>query len=280
MGENKKRMKEKKESAAVQQKKKNPFSFLLLLCCLAVAGFSAYKLYTFYRGYHDADLEYEALTDYVEIDDTLPEDADDGKKTSKCPITVDFDALRTINEDVVAWIYIPGTQVNYPVVQGTDNEYYLNYSFEKKRNFCGAIYLDWNCKPDFSSDNSIVFGHNMKNGSMFGALKKSYDIEYNEDADWKEHSDIWVITPQADMKYRIYAAREITAGKDEGVYMVDFAEREGYMAWMEEQKRMSQYETKTDTSSPEPSLTLSTCTSTSEDGRFVVHAIRSQLTER
>ncbi|MDO5146343.1 MAG: class B sortase [Eubacteriales bacterium] len=265
-------MKKKKE------KGKNPLSTLLLLICLAVAGFSAYKLYTFYRGYHDADEEYEALTDYVNIEEE--EETEDGKKQKKCPITVDFPSLQAINPDVVAWIYIPKTQVNYPVAQGEDNEYYLNYSFEKKRNFCGAIYLDAKCQPDFSSDNSIVFGHNMKNGSMFGELKTLYDKAYNEGADWRKHPVVWVVTPQWNMEYKIYAAREIETGLDEDVYMIDFAQREGYARWIEEQKQASQYKTKASTESLEPSLTLSTCTSTSENGRFVVHAIRVGKTAR
>ena len=198
-----------------------------------------------------------------------------GKK-DKCPITVDFESLRAINEDIVAWVYIPDTGINYPVVQGEDNEYYLHHTFEKKENFSGAIFMDITCRPDFSSDNSILFGHNLKTGEMFGELKKLYDTDYNEEADYRKHPVIWVVTPDAAMEYRIFAAREISVEKDTDVYMVDFAQEEEYQAWMQKQKEASMYETDTDISSYEPMLTLSTCTSDTEDGRFVVQAVRIQ----
>ena len=177
----------------MKKKKRSPLSLLLLLLCLAVAAFSAWKLYGYYRGYHDGEKEYEELTQYVKENE---DGAKKGKK-DKCPITVDFDALRAINEDVVAWVYIEDTGINYPVVQGEDNEYYLHHTFERKENFSGAIFMDITCHPDFTSDNSILFGHNLKTGEMFGMLKRLYDTEYNEDADWKKHPVIWVVTPDA-----------------------------------------------------------------------------------
>src|SRR5699024_10196815 len=115
-------------------------------------------------GYHDGEKEYEELTQYVKENE---DGAKKGKK-DKCPITVDFDALRAINEDVVAWVYIEDTGINYPVVQGEDNEYYLHHTFERKENFSGAIFMDITCHPDFTSDNSILFGHNLRTGEMFG----------------------------------------------------------------------------------------------------------------
>ena len=138
---------------------------IILVVCLIVAVFSAWKLWGFYQKYHKGEEEYNKLTDYVnkKDDDTGKKAETDGKKADICPITVDFDALQEINEDVVGWIYIPGTEVNYPVVQGDDNEYYLHRTFEKKDNFTGAIFLDYLCQPDFSSDNTILYGHNMKN---------------------------------------------------------------------------------------------------------------------
>ena len=116
---------------------------------------------------------------------------DSGKKgkKDKCPIQVDFASLSAINPDIVGWVYIEDTGVNYPVVQGEDNEYYLHHTFEGRENFSGAIFMDTTCSPDFSSDNSILFGHNLKTGEMFGALKKLYDTEYNAEADWTKHPD-------------------------------------------------------------------------------------------
>ena len=257
----------------MKKRKRSPLSALILLICLAVAAFSAWKLYGYFRGYRDGEKEYEELTQYV---DTSQQGETKKGKKDKCPITVDFESLRAINEDIVAWVYIPDTGINYPVVQGEDNEYYLHHTFEKKENFSGAIFMDITCRPDFSSDNSILFGHNLKTGEMFGELKKLYDTDYNEEADYRKHPVIWVVTPDAAMEYRIFAAREISVEKDTDVYMVDFAQEEEYQAWMQKQKEASMYETDTDISSYEPMLTLSTCTSDTEDGRFVVQAVRIQ----
>lgn len=260
----------------MKKKKSSLLSSLLLFLCLAIAAFSAWKLYGYFRGYQDGEKEYEELTQYVKISDEENNKEKEGKK-DKCPITVDFSSLQAINADVVAWIYIPDTGVKYPVVQGEDNEYYLHHTFEKKENFSGAIFMDITCESDFSSDNSILFGHNLKTGEMFGALKKLYDTNYNAEANWKEHPVIWVVTPESAMKYRIFAAREISVEQDTDVYMVDFAQREDYQQWVQQQKEASLYETDTDISTGEPMLTLSTCTSDTEDGRFIVQAIRVQV---
>ncbi len=261
----------------MKKEKRSPLSVLILIICLAVTAFSAWKLYGYFRGYRDGEKEYEELTKYVQTEqDQDNEPGEEGKDA--CPVTVDFASLRAINEDIVAWIYIPDTGINYPVVQGEDNEYYLHHTFEKKDNFSGAIFMDTTCHPDFSSDNSILFGHNLRTGEMFGELKRLYDTDYNEEADYREHPVIWVMTPDAVMKYQIFAAREISVEKDTDVYMVDFARKEDYQAWMQQQKEASMYETDTDISSFEPMLTLSTCTSDTEDGRFVVQTVRIQKT--
>ena len=111
---------------------------------------------------------------------------------------------------------------------------------------------------------------------MFGSLKKMYDINYNKDADYREHPVIWILTPEENMEYRIFAAREISAETDTDVYLVEAGSDEEYSEFLTMQKEKSSYETETELDDTEPMLTLSTCTSNSEDGRFVVQAIRIQ----
>lgn len=145
---------------------------------------------------------------------------------------MDFDALARINPDVKAWIYIKGTGINYPIVQTTDNTSYLHRTFEGKDSFIGAIFLDAGCEADFSSENSIVYGHNLKNGQMFGMLKKHYDTSYNADADYKDHQKIWIITPQEEIEYQVFAAREIDVNVDADVYTIEFATEEDYADYL------------------------------------------------
>ena len=91
------------------------------------------------------------------------------------------------------------------VISVIQEDSYLSKKYEN----IGAIFLDAGCEPDFSSENSIVYGHNLKNGQMFGMLKKHYDTSYNADADYKDHQKIWIITPQEEIEYQVFAAREI-----------------------------------------------------------------------
>lgn len=171
------------------------FSNLLLILCILIFCVAAWKLWGYYRHYHGGKKEYEQLRQYVKENADLDEQKTK-KGKDKCPVTVDFEALAKVNPDVKAWIYIKGTGINYPIVQAADNTTYLHRTFEGKDSFIGAIFLDAGCEPDFSSENSIVYGHNLKNGQMFGMLKKHYDTEYNPDADYKKHQKIWIITPE------------------------------------------------------------------------------------
>ena len=232
------------------------------------------------NNYHGGRKEYEQLRQYVK------EKKDSDKKKKKksgpdtCPVQVDFDALARINPDVKAWIYIKGTGINYPIVQTTDNTSYLHRTFEGKDSFIGAIFLDAGCEADFSSENSIVYGHNLKNGQMFGMLKKHYDTSYNADADYKDHQKIWIITPQEEIEYQVFAAREIDVNVDVDVYTIEFATEEDYADYLKTAVEKSLYHLGTKTDSTENMLTLSTCTSSSEAGRFIVQAMQIQRTAK
>lgn len=256
------------------------FSNLLLLLCIVVFCVAAWKLWGYYNNYHGGRKEYEQLRQYVK------EKKDSDKKKKKksgpdtCPVQVNFDALARINPDVKAWIYIKGTGINYPIVQTTDNTSYLHRTFEGKDSFIGAIFLDAGCEADFSSENSIVYGHNLKNGQMFGMLKKHYDTSYNADADYKDHQKIWIITPQEEIEYQVFAAREIDVNVDADVYTIEFATEEDYADYLKTAVEKSLYHLGTKTDSTENMLTLSTCTSSSEAGRFIVQAMQIQRTAK
>ena len=100
-----------------------------------------------------------------------PEEEESGEAGSAEAFTVDFAVLQQINEDIVAWLRIPGV-LDYPVVQGTDNSYYLHHTFRKEYNIAGSIFLDARNMADFSDSKNIIYGHNMRNGSMFHVLRK------------------------------------------------------------------------------------------------------------
>ena len=251
-------------------------NFFILLC-LAVFCFAMWKLWGYYKNYHDGKKEYQALREYVTDRDQTQKSK---SKKDTCPVNVDFDALAKVNSDVKAWIYIEGTGVNYPIVQAKDNTYYLHRTFEKRDSYIGAIFLDEGCADDFTSENSIVYGHNLKNGEMFGMLKKHYDTSYNEDADYKKHEKIWIITPEEEIEYQLFAARELDVNVEKNAYMISFATAEDRQSYIESAQKKSLYQTQTKVDIANPILTLSTCTSSSESGRFIIQATQIQRTTK
>lgn len=178
------------------------FSILLL-----VAG--GYLFQTWAK-YHEAALEYQKLQKYrIEKTDKGTVEADGSKirdlqKDEEDSVQIDFDGLYAINEDIVAWIQIPGIGVDYPVVQGEDNEYYLHYTFERKANIAGSIFLDCRNRADFTDNKVIMYGHHMKDGSMFSNLEKYQDDEFR-----KGHGKVILYLPDQTVEYEVAECRQV-----------------------------------------------------------------------
>ncbi len=132
---------------------------------------------------------------------------------------IDFDGLRAINEDIVAWIQILGIGVDYPVVQGKDNEHYLHYTFDGKANKAGSIFLDYRNRSDFTDSKVILYGHNMKNGSMFSNLKKYQDAGFR-----KEQGRVFIYLPEKTLTYEVIECRGVT--ETNSVYEMDNKEKQ------------------------------------------------------
>ena len=109
----------------------------------------------------------------------------------QAPIQVDFETLRSQNPDIIGWIYSPDTPINYPIAQSEDNDYYLRRLTDGTRNTAGTIFVDFRNAPDFSDRNTLVYGHNMKNDTMFGTLS-----EYGRQSYYEAHRELWLLTPE------------------------------------------------------------------------------------
>ena len=116
---------------------------------------------------------------------------------------IDLPALQQINPDVIGWILIPGTGISYPLMQTEDNEYYLKHTWKREKNSTGAIFLDYRNSASFSDFNSLIYGHRMRNGSMFGSLHN-----YKETAFWQTSPGIYIINADGIYRYDIFAAYE------------------------------------------------------------------------
>lgn len=249
---------------------------IILSICMGGFCFSAYTLYGYYRTYKDGEDEYEKLRSYIQENGDDGENAnaegDSSKSKKKETKTddfqapkVDFDELKDINSDIIGWIKVQGTVINYPIVQGDDNTYYLKKTFEKQSNYSGAIFMDYLNAPDFSSDNTVLYGHNLKTGEMFGGLQKYEKKDY-----LKEHKYIWVITPEYNKKYEIFASYKTDERSE--VYTLEFNSFEDMDGYFRLAKENSYFSSDSILLQDDKILTLSTCVSDSEEGRRVVQA--------
>ncbi len=166
------------------------------------------------------------------------------------------------------WLYIEALDISYPVVQGPDNDAYLHTTYEGTSNFAGSIFLDYQNQGDFSDGNTIVYGHNMKNLSMFGKLK-----QIKEQEKYKDSVYFWMMTPESNDVYQIFSAFYTEADSD--VYTMYSGGGEAfaqYLANMAARSEIPVEQPPMDENSH--IITLSTCAASDTTGRFVVMGVR------
>lgn len=224
------------------------------------AGTFALSLYVFvssYKEYSKANEEYARLSNFAV---KLP-DVD----ISSVGLKVEHEELKEINDRYVGWLDIPETKVSYPMVYAKDYIEYLYKTFEKENNNSGSIFLDFRCATDFSSRNTIIYGHRMNDGSMFGTLKNYFDEEY-----FKENNRIYIYTPSGTRVYEVFSVYEAIS-MDES-YQVDFATDEEYNEWLGYVERSSAVKSDCDPRDSKSVIMLSTCKGGDNNDRVVVFA--------
>ena len=145
-------------------------------------------------------------------------------------MAVDWDALLAENPDTVAWLYIPGTAVNYPVVRGGDNEYYLSHDFEGTRGWLasyGAIFMDWRNNPDWSDDAYFIYGHHMNDGSMFAGIAGLAD-----QARFDECRAVYLLSPNGNFRLRTFSLVHCPA--DDPLVQVTFSSKEELAGYVQD----------------------------------------------
>ena len=256
-----------------EQKKKKKSDVILtiaLVVAIAVFCYAAYNLYHIYTEYRKGTNEYNSIEEMAvtERDPDSTEVAGPDAQP-KPPIDVDFEKLKSINDDVIGWIYVDALpDISYPIVQGKDNQTYLHQTYEKNYNFAGTIFVDYENGRDFNDCNTLVYGHNMKNGSMFGHLKKFTEDEklYNNDRYF------WILTPDKNYRYEIISA--YTTGVNSDTYTLFKGPGEEFEEYLKKIKSYSDIKTEdTELTIKDKIVTLSTCTG-NESTRFVVQGKR------
>lgn len=179
--------------------------------------------------------------------------------------SADLEALSAVNSEVIGWLWIPGTDISYPLLHGKDNQKYLNTSYNLTHSSSGSIFQDFRNAGDMTDDNTVIYGHNMKNGGMFGTLKDFAQPEHME-----EHKYVYLFIRGAVLKYRIFAAYKTESTSDS--YIRDFSKTMGYedfLAYITDSAGSSIAQPPGEQTRL---LTLSTCTSGRRTERFVLHA--------
>lgn len=180
---------------------------------------------------------------------------------------VDWKALKKVNPDVQGWLYQKGTVINYPVVQGTDNDTYLHTRFDKQWSGGGTLFVDYRMEKDFKGFNSIIYGHHMKDGSMFRSIR-GYT---KEEGYYDKHKTLELATPHGNYHLVVFSAF-ITKATDENTYKMtyDEAEKQAYIDRAWEKSELPITRDSVDVTKDDRLVTLSTCAYDYEEARYIV----------
>lgn len=246
--------------------------FIAVFSVAFLVAIAVLSIYLF--GYLKAMLEYKELNkQYVTLKGSNIQAAPDQEVKGVPDLKVNFKGLSSINADVASWIYMPGVDISYPVVRGKDNDYYLQHTFEKNVSLSGAIFMDYQDSPDLVGFNTFIYGHNMRNGTMFGSLKK-----YLQDETLIQSAPYFYLYLKdgSVKKYRIFAYYQDDGNSD--TYSRPSKEgEEAYLAMI--RKKSFVRVTLTPEEEKQAALfheyvTLSTCTGFTGSGRrFLVHGV-------
>lgn len=234
---------------------------LLLIVFLSSLGFSLYKISQIKKELNASEEIKEELIEMVEIPEIPSEEPS---------FKVDFEELKNINSDVIGWMVIEGTQINYPVVQGNNNSFYLNHSYDKKWNSLGSIFADYQSSNDFTDYNTFIYGHHTKNGTMFGELYKYMDVDF-----YNDHSSFYLYTPNGNYIAEIFSAYLDSTTSDS--YNQKYNSKEDFKEYINMITNKSNYDTKVEVDyMNDKIITLYSCSHESDrqkTDRYFIHAV-------
>lgn len=237
---------------------------VILLCVLIASG---YKVFTTVEEYSKSRKEYSDIKEQM-IVEPVTEEEDDGY------LRFDYNGLMRVNPDFKFWIDIPGTAISYPVVQATDNDYYLRRSFSGQYSVGGVIFMDCRVPDDLTGMNTVIYGHRMNDGSMFTDLRKYLSKDFalgNDEVHLYRKDGVYV--------YKIFAACKTDVFSD--CYDISFSDEEAFGKWIDRQVSASQIGFGIAPTAEDRILTLVTCVgSWDELGRYVVQAVLTDIVPR
>ena len=247
---------------------------ILMVLCAAGVLYSAFILISDNREYAEGDAAYQQVRQIRESSEPTADQANappqvtgevsTEEKPNEQTDSVDFLALEKINPDVVAWLTSEGAEIDYPVVLSTDNDYYLRHLFTGECNKLGTIFMDYRNHGDFSDKNTILYGHNMKDGSMFSSLTKYKDQSY-----YDSYPAMVLYTPDGDYKIELFAGI-IVDGNYESIRF-DFKNDHDFQSYIDSLKKMSTFESNTIVEADDQIITLCTCSYEFNNARYALY---------
>lgn len=259
----------------MEKKRRSKWFWVFLIIFLAVAAFAVY----YYVSQQKKEEVYDKLKENNKTEEPEVKEEPKQEPVQAVPeepeaepvdIPIDFAGLQEMNPEIYAWIRIPGTEVDYPIVQRPeDDAYYLDHTIEGAEGLPGSIYTESLNKKDFTDKNTVIYGHNMKDNTMFGSLK-----DYKDSAYMDEHSEVYIYTPEHIFTYKIFGA--VTYDSRHIMVAFDFAQDEQYQAYLDslsQVRNMASYiNTDIPVTTADRIITMSTCNG-NNDQRFLVEAV-------
>ncbi len=234
------------------KKKPNLIIYIIMAICLCMACISIYKIMNWYNDINrNNEIKENINKQIIEKDDKYE---------------IDFDQLKKENEDIVAYLKVNGTNIDYVVVQGNDNDYYLHHNLKKEYSIAGWIFATYQNKLDDTDKNIVVFGHNMRDGSMFGSMKNILKEDwYNK----KENLKVTLVTEQDTYSYEVFSIYQI---KKEDYYIRTYFDTDKeYNKFLNTIQKRSITDFGINLNENDTILTLSTCSMSGKE-RVVLHA--------
>ena len=225
--------------------------------------YSEAKIFKWYKDKTNNNKVAEQIKNTVIFEE---EKENEDEEENKEEYTIDFNKLKEQNNETIAWIKVNNTNVEYPVVKTTNNSFYLNHSFDKSKNLAGWIFADSKNKFDNTDKNIVIYGHNMRDGSMFGSMKNILNSDWYEN---EENTNITLFTENEKCIYKVFSVYKI---ESEDYYIkTEFSNDSEFEKFIETLKKRSIKNFNIDISKEDSILTLSTCANNNKY-RVVLHA--------
>lgn len=240
-------------------KKAKKFKFfnlnkIILIICIIVFLYSGIRLSVWFINNNQSQKVNREIREKVVEEVAVNKEEDFNK--------IDFESLKQINQDVVAYIEIPDTNISYPILQANDNEYYLSHDINRKYNSCGAIFLDKDNNSNFKDDNTVIYGHHLTRGTMFTELEKIQNNTLSNDI------YINIYTENENIKYKVFSSYITTP--ENALVTVDINNK---TMFIQETLKRSEIDFRLLPNEDDKILTLYTCDSSMKN-RIIVHAVK------